>query len=172
MDIHLIKICTVLMCFCLLLAVCVKESGTSTHEYSDTSKKSHTAETESTSELLFSGNETDDENLTEQEALEHYREVYSAEAVFSDLFVPQKYLIIVQDTIAELLLLNGYSQTKEIRKDNIERVESKVLTDFCSIEIFDKTNEHLSITVKSEAAKEITVLLQPKDSVKDGVPHE
>ena len=69
-------------------------------------------------------------------------------------------------------MISGYSQTKEIRRDNIERLESKAFTDFCSIEIFDKTNEHLSVTVKSETAKEIAKLLQPKDSVKDGVSHE
>ena len=172
MNVRSIKICTLLLCICLLLAACGGKNGIPAEETSDSSENPHTTETEAASEPSFSGSETSDGDLAEQEALAHYREIYSAEAVFSDLFVPQKYLIIGRDTVAELLLISGYSQTKEIRRDNIERLESKAFTDFCSIEIFDRTNEYLSVTVKSETAKEIAKLLQPKDSVKDGVSHE
>lgn len=168
MGIHLFKIYIVVTCICLLLAACGRESNTAIHEYSYSSENPYTAETESNYDPLLSVSETYDENLTKQ-ALEHYKEVYAAETVFSDLYVSQKYLIIGKDTIAELLLINGYYQTKEIRRENIERVECKALTDFCRIELFDKTNESLSIMVRSETAKEITALLQPKDTVKEGV---
>ncbi len=169
MKIHLIKICTAVTCVSLLLSACRKESDTAIHEYSYSTEKNYAAETESASETLLC--ETYDENLAE-EAVKHYQEVYSAEAVFSDLYVSQKYLIIGKDTIAQLLLTNGYSQAKEIRRENIERVECKALTDLCIIELFDRTNESLSIMVKTETAKEITSLLQPHNPVKGSVSHE
>ena len=169
MKIRLFKICMAVTCLCLLLSACGRESDTAIREYSYSTEKFYSDKAEPTSEPLLC--ETYDENLTEQ-ALKHYQEVYSAKAVFSDLYVSQKYLMIGKDTIVELLLINGYSQTKEIRRENIERVECKALTDLCRIELFDKTNESLSITVNEETAKEITALLQPKDTVKEDIPHE
>ena len=168
MKIHPFKICAVLLGLCLLLAACGKESDPAIRGASDPSENVPATEAASTSEPSLS--ETYDADPAKQ-TLEHYRAVYSAEAVFSDLFVPQKYLLIGQDTVAELLLIDGYSQAKELCRKAIERVESKALTDFCSIEIFDKTNEHLSILVNSEAAEEIAALLRPKYPVKEDVSH-
>jgi len=94
------------------------------------------------------------------EKLEYYQEMYGTDHVFRDLFLPQKVLLIGDENIAVVFLISGYDQVKVIRRTCVERVENISLELFCRIDVFDKTNQNISIMLSPESAEAAAALLQ------------
>ena len=126
-------------------------SGCSSHQETSVPEKLTEAPTvESTTEAPI---------LPTKPAWEKYAMQYGAEDVFADLYTPGKYLLIGEDTVVLLVSIGGYDQLTVMDRYAIARVEQKNLPDFTQIEIYDKTDEKLSLIVSPQDGATIGKLL-------------
>lgn len=103
--------------------------------------------------------ESEPEDTTAFDVLEQYAELYNADYIFDDIYLPEKHLLIGDENIVQLISIGGYDKATVIKHDSVERVEHTVLDQFTRIEIFDKTNQSVSISVSPAEGTEILELL-------------
>ena len=137
--------------FCILFLLLCTLSGCSSHRETSVPEKLTEAPTfESTTEAPA---------LPAEPAWEKYAMQYGAEDMFADLYTPGKYLLIGEDTVVLLVSIGGYDELTLMDRDAVARVEQKNLPDFTQIEIYDKTDEKLSLIVSPEDGTAIGKLL-------------
>lgn len=96
---------------------------------------------------------------SDEEIITYYVSLYSAENVYRDMFAPQNLLLIGDDFVVGLFVMNPFSQTVEIRKNNVERIGNTSFGTFSTIEVFDKSGQCVSVTVSPALAAEIVTIL-------------
>lgn len=94
-----------------------------------------------------------------EKAVERYAALYHVEHVYYDIAVPQKMLLIGEEQIVELLCVAGYEQTKVIDRMSVVRVDSSRLGEFDAVNIYDKTNQCISVMVEPGLSEELAALL-------------
>lgn len=102
-----------------------------------------------------------EDNAAEIEnAIERYCELYNADHVYRDVAVPQKAMLIGEEQIVELTYFSGYENTKVIERSSLVRVENSRLAMFDIVNIYDKTNQCISVMVEPGLSDEIAALLK------------
>lgn len=95
-----------------------------------------------------------------EDAIERYCALYHAEYVYCDVIVPQKALLIAEKQIIELTVFSSYEQTKIIERSSVVRVENIHIDMFEIVNIYDKTNQFISVMVEPGMSDEIAILLK------------
>ena len=97
-------------------------------------------------------------NTTEPDR-QPYMEQYGAQHCFVDVFFPEKCWLICEETIVQLISFEGFDDVTVIDRASVERVQSLSLGDCVSVEIFDRTNQTISIMVSLPDAEPLLELL-------------
>lgn len=122
--------------------------------------------TESTSHVIspepkiVSSVPEEDHTAEMENAIKRYSELYNADRAYRDITVPQKALLIGDEQIVELTYLPGYENTNVTERSSVVRVEDSRLDAFDIVNIYDKTNQCISVIVEPGMSDEIAVLLK------------
>lgn len=88
-----------------------------------------------------------------------YAERYGTDHVFTDLYIPEKLWLIGEENIVQLVSFVGNEDIRVFPRTSIERVEHLLLDEFGFVDVYDKTNECISITLTPSDAEAILELL-------------
>ena len=134
-----------------LLTAC---GGRESSRITDASYSGQSSEPEATS------SSTEDPDAGMEDAMERYCALYHAEDVFRDVLVPQKALLIGEEQIVELTWFSGYAQTRVIERSSLVRVENSRLDTWDIVNLYDKTNQCITIMLEPGRSEEIVALLE------------
>ena len=137
----------------------------------ETKKPEQEFETESVSEFeqVVESAETDyympeeptaEKVINESEIIDKYAKIYNTYISYTDMFIPEKHLLIGDSKIVVLFITKDFNHVISVERKDIERIEHSEFEELGIIEIFDKTNQVISITVDPDTLNTILDILK------------
>lgn len=90
-----------------------------------------------------------------EEELQQYIDRFAARSVYRDLLVPNQYLLMGDTRIVQLLLIPGLSNYMAVDREDIVRVEVTEIDEIAMLQIIDKTNAGISMTLSPDQADQV-----------------
>ena len=98
--------------------------------------------------------------INENEIIDKYAKIYNTYISYKDMFIPEKHLLIGDSTVVVLFITKDFNHVVSVNRKDIERIEHSEFEGIGFIDIFDKTNQEISLTVDPDTLNIILGILK------------